>query len=149
MLPSIQQQHKHQPHLPQSTQREESEEHKPRVLQEKEITSLCGKQQQISLLSAPCSASARQGLGHPCPSSSHIKCTKASFSSTTVFWYKGCSGKLLFCSFGAPLLPPACLACGVLQLVYFHFKTSPLSAAIFHNLTTSSLTFSLAFFPTR
>lgn len=47
------------------------------------------------------------------------------FSYNRVYWYESCSRKLLLCSFGAPLWPPACLASGVSSLVNVHFTSSP------------------------
>lgn len=47
--------------------------------------------------SSSASAWARARAGSAIPAlPRHLKCTKALFSSTTVFWYKGCSRKL-FC----------------------------------------------------
>lgn len=98
---------------------------KPWVLQEKETTSWCWSSRLAPCRLCPAPATLPLPL--------HIKCTKAVFSSTTVFGYKGCSRKLLFWFWGALLTPPACLAFGLLYLVYFHFTTGIL-APIFHAL---------------
>lgn len=109
----------------------ESEEHQPWVFRKKKSLHGVGRDHGFCLVLLTGSMGTA-GPHCPCPSPPPHKVHRRLLFFYNTLGVQRLQQKTAALFFGAPLLPPACLAFGVLQLVDFHF-TPGMLPTVFHN----------------